>query len=107
MTRSVHHPHYQEFLALLREARQASGTTQIELAERLRNRQVFISKIERGVRRLDVIDLFEYCDAAGIDVIALLRRLKRRLTRIPKPRLGKLAVHAPRPPRRKPRRPRA
>jgi transcriptional regulator with XRE-family HTH domain len=103
MTRSVHHPHYQEFLTLLRATRKATGITQTEVAERLHNRQVFVSKIERGDRRLDVIDLFEYCEAAGIDVVAFIQRLKRRLARTPKPRLGKLAVHAPRPRARKPR----
>jgi len=81
---------------MLRQARLASGVTQVEVAERLGNRQVFVSKIERGERRLDVIDFFEYCEAARIDAIALLKELKRQLSNTPKPITGKLAVHAPR-----------
>ena len=95
MTRSTHYPHYQTFIELLRETRKKAGVTQAELAERLGNRQVFVSKLERAERRMDVIDLFEYCEAADIDVVEFVRQLKRELKRVPRPRLGKLAVHDP------------
>ena len=41
----------------LREAREAKGLTQIEVAEHLGKPQSFISKIEQGERRLDVVEL--------------------------------------------------
>lgn len=46
---------YRAMLSVLVEARKAAGVTQIELARRLRKPQPFISKIERGVRRVDEI----------------------------------------------------
>lgn len=97
MTRSTHYPRYKRFLDALREARQAAGVTQTELADRIGNRQVFVSKLERGDRRLDVVDLIEYCEAAGIDAVAFFIRLKGDLDQAPRPRLGKLAIHKRRP----------
>lgn len=93
MTRSTHYPRYQRFLEALREARQDLGITQTQLAERLGNRQVFISKLERGERRMDVVDFIEYCEAAGIDPVSFFRKLKEAIDAIPRPRLGKLAIH--------------
>ncbi len=96
MTRSTHHPGYQRFLSLLREARREVGITQVELAARIRNRQVFVSKLERGERRMDVVDFIEYCEAAGIDAVALFEALKTALDQGPRSRGGKLAIHGKR-----------
>jgi transcriptional regulator with XRE-family HTH domain len=81
MTRSTNHPHYQTSLALLREERKARGVTQVELAEALGNRQVFVSKIENGDRRLDVVELLEYFDGIGSDVVGFVAKLKAALKR--------------------------
>jgi transcriptional regulator with XRE-family HTH domain len=93
MTRSTHYPRYQLFLDALGKARRDAGITQTELADRLGNRQVFISKLERGDRRMDVVDLFEYCEAAGIEFLPFVRDLKARFDANSQPRLGKLAIH--------------
>jgi len=100
MTRSTHYPRYQRFLEALRDARQSAGVTQTQVAERLGNRQVFISKLERGERRMDVVDFLEYCDAAGIDALSLFEHIKTAVDGMPKPRLGKLAINRPRPTRK-------
>jgi transcriptional regulator with XRE-family HTH domain len=67
MSRSTHHRHYRSFLTLLRDLREQAGVTQVELGERLGNTQTFVSKIERGERRLDVVEFAEICDALGAD----------------------------------------
>jgi transcriptional regulator with XRE-family HTH domain len=93
MTRSTHYPRYQKFLDALREARRDAGVTQTELADRVGNRQVFISKLERGDRRIDVVDLFEYCEAAGIEFLPFVKGLMATFEANGRPRLGKLAIH--------------
>lgn len=54
------------FLRLLREARENLGISQAQLAERLQVTQSFVSKCERGERRLDVVELRAWCIALGV-----------------------------------------
>jgi transcriptional regulator with XRE-family HTH domain len=80
--KSVFTQEYQIFLRHLREARTASGLTQVELGERLGQPQAIISKCERGERRLDVIELRAYCSAMGISYLQFLRKLEQELGKI-------------------------
>jgi transcriptional regulator with XRE-family HTH domain len=93
MTRSTNHPGYAAFLQLLREERQSLDVTQTELAKRLGNRQTFISKIENGERRLDVVELLEYLDGIGSNAPDFLARLMKRIGGAAR-KDGKLAVRA-------------
>lgn len=52
---------YKRFLFRLREARNAAGLTQSQAAHKLRRPQSFISKCESGERRVDVVELLEFC----------------------------------------------
>ena len=73
MARSTHHPDYQTLLTLLRNLRERAGVTQLALAESLGNTQTFISKIERGERRIDVVEFIEICNALGCDPVQAFR----------------------------------
>ena len=55
--KSIYTDEYAAVLRLLKAARKKSGVTQIELAERLGQTQSFVSKVERGDRRLDIVQL--------------------------------------------------
>jgi transcriptional regulator with XRE-family HTH domain len=50
---------YERFLARLRQARTDAGLTQEGVAKRLNRPQSFVSKIESGERRVDVVELAE------------------------------------------------
>ena len=83
MARSTHHLDYQAFLGLFRDLRIGAGLTQIMLAKKLGNTQTFISKIERGERRVDMVEFVELCEAMGVDPRAafdefMARRAGRR-----------------------------
>lgn len=81
MEKSIYSERYTLFLSLLRRARKRAGLTQVTLAERLNETQTFVSKCERGERRLDVIELQEWCSALGItmhEFIASLESVYRR-----------------------------
>ena len=56
---------YQTLKALLVKARRDAGLTQSELAAKLSRPQSFVSKYERGERRLDLIEFLEVTNALG------------------------------------------
>ena len=61
MAKSIYTREYTAVTRLLRETREAAGLTQVELAEKLGQSQSFVSKYERGERRLDIIQLRTVC----------------------------------------------
>jgi transcriptional regulator with XRE-family HTH domain len=73
MARSTHQPDYQVLLELLQNARASAGITQGTLASRLGNTQTFVSKVERGERRIDVGEFVDFCHALGLDPVGVFR----------------------------------
>jgi transcriptional regulator with XRE-family HTH domain len=57
------------------EARKSANLTQAELAKRLSRPQSFVSKYERGERRLDVVEFLEVAEALGMDPANLIKEL--------------------------------
>ncbi len=66
---------YARFRNALANERRKMGLAQGELAARLSRPQSFVSKYERGERRLDVIEFVAVARALGIDPARFLRRL--------------------------------
>ena len=79
MEKSIHTEEYGILLELLRQARQNVGLTQVELAERLGTTQSFVTKVETGERRLDVIQLRTICQILQTSLLDLIARLEERL----------------------------
>ena len=77
MTRSVFTPDYERLRELLLECRIESEITQVELAQLLQRPQSYVSKFERGERRLDLIELIEVLAALDIDPMSFLRQFLR------------------------------
>ncbi len=50
---------YQKLIQRLRQARLEADLTQIEAGKQLKKPQAYISKIERGERRIDAVELDE------------------------------------------------
>lgn len=65
MAKSVHSKGYQALLARLRQARQAAGLTQQQVAKRLKKPQSYVSKCELGERRLDPMELKALAEVYG------------------------------------------
>ena len=66
---------YLRLQELLVEARHARGFTQAEIADQLQVPQSFVSKYERGERRLDVIELLQILRVLSLDASDVLDRI--------------------------------
>ena len=75
MSRSVFTKKYERLCSLLVESRQAINLTQHQVAMKLRRPQSFVSKYERGERRLDVVEFLEVAEALKVHPSRLIDRL--------------------------------
>lgn len=64
---------------LLIEVRTAAKLTQVELAEKLQWEQTHVSRVERGVRRLDVLELRRWVGAMGMSLPVFIDKFEQRL----------------------------
>lgn len=53
--------------------------TQTDIARKLLRPQSFVSKYERGERRLDVTEFIEIADALGLSIPQFLRVYRKRI----------------------------
>jgi transcriptional regulator with XRE-family HTH domain len=81
MEKSIHSAQYALFLKVFREARQKAGITQVQLAKRVGETQSFISKCERGERRIDVVELRAFCRVFGLSLKQFVASLERAADR--------------------------
>lgn len=75
-----HAAEYRVLVGTLRESRQASGLTQGQLAERLGKPQSYVSKVERGERIIDLVEIRWWCRALGADLTTLVRDWEGRVS---------------------------
>jgi transcriptional regulator with XRE-family HTH domain len=80
MQKSIVSREHKILLACLKEAREASGLTQTDLADRLGMTQSQISKCERGERRLDLIELRAWCQAIGTKLTTFVRNFDNQVS---------------------------
>ena len=65
--KSLHTPAYERIRALLRETRYAADLSQEELAVRLGREQIYVSRCESGLRRVDLLEWLEIIVACKAD----------------------------------------
>ncbi|MFC5431872.1 helix-turn-helix domain-containing protein [Paraburkholderia denitrificans] len=75
MSHPLHDPRYQRIAVLLTELRKERGLLQQDVADRLDRPQGFVSKVESGNRRLDVIELLDFLRALDADPHGFIDRL--------------------------------
>ena len=78
MVASLHTFQYETFRGLLIKARKEAGLTQVELAQRLNCPQSFVSKYERGERRLDFTEFMQISELLGIDLISFITSYQKQ-----------------------------
>lgn len=88
--KSIYSQSYRALLARITQARKEAGITQADLAKQLGRPQSFISKIESGERRIDVVEFLQVAHLIGFDPCALIQDLRliqtQKTKKIPKKR---------------------
>lgn len=79
MEKSPFSRNYKLFVRLLVEVRKEAGITQEQLAKRLGETQSFVSKCERGERRIDIVELAAFCNALRISLPTFVGRFSTAL----------------------------
>lgn len=82
MPNPIHDPAYILFRTMLTDARIASGLLQSDVAEKLAKNQSFVSKYERGERRLDLPEFLEIAEVLKIDVTSFIHRYQEELRKL-------------------------
>ena len=75
MYKSIYSDEYSKFLELFKTTRIKSGITQEQLAELVNETQSFISKCERGERRIDIIELIQLLKAMEVSPTSYFKKL--------------------------------
>lgn len=78
MSKTIHRAEYDILRDLLREKRVDHGLTQVDVSQRLGRSQSFVSDVERGVRRVDVLELWDLCELFGVQLAEFCKDFEGR-----------------------------
>ncbi len=69
MVDTIRTKEYAKFITKLREARHEAGLRQIDVAKKLKRTQSYVSRIEQGEQRLDILEVKRFAKLykKGID----------------------------------------
>ena len=77
MSKSLFTRKHTQLRKLLTKARKDANMTQTTLAHRLQRQQAYISRIERGERRIDVVEFLDLAHAIGLNPAKFIRDFDR------------------------------
>jgi transcriptional regulator with XRE-family HTH domain len=76
MPKTIYRREHAVLLALLKKYRNAAGLTQVQCSKALERPQSFMSDVESGTRRLDIVQLRDLCKVLGISLADLVQELE-------------------------------
>lgn len=71
MPKSIYRREHAVLLSLLKKYRNEAGLTQVQCSKALGRPQSFMSDVESGTRRLDVVQIRDLCSVLGITLTKL------------------------------------
>jgi len=89
MAKSLYRIENLELAALLRQLREERGMVQTDLAGRLGRNQTFVSNVELAIRRLDLVELRDYCFGLDISLRDLVDYWEARIAALPRSGRGR------------------
>src|SRR4051794_7552513 len=75
LSRTLGSPRHRALVELVIRERKARDLTQVQVAKKLRRYQSYVTLLETGQRRLDVVEFMDIADAIGFDAPAAIRSL--------------------------------
>jgi transcriptional regulator with XRE-family HTH domain len=79
VAKSLYRAENLQLAALLRELREGCGLVQADLGARLGRGQTYVSNVELAIKRLDLVELRDYCAGLGIELRDLIERWEKGL----------------------------
>ncbi|HEF4758052.1 TPA: helix-turn-helix transcriptional regulator [Pseudomonas putida] len=79
MTKTIYRPEHTILLNLLRKYRKAAGLTQVDCSKALSRPQSFMSDVENGTRRLDIVQLHDLCKVLRVSLVELILEFEKSL----------------------------
>jgi transcriptional regulator with XRE-family HTH domain len=80
LEKSVYRDENLVLLRLLKQCRVEAGLTQVQFAQALERPQSFASDLERGLRRLDLVQLRDICKALNVGLVEFVQRFEDELS---------------------------
>ena len=68
MVDTIRSKEYRDFVGKLRKARLDAGLRQIDVAKKLKRTQSYVSRVEVGEQRLDILELQKFAKLYGKDL---------------------------------------
>lgn len=79
MEKSIYDIEYKVLLKLIYTLRVGKGLRQADLADMLEEHQSFISKIENGERRVDLVELKRICEVMDVSLSDFIHEFEKQL----------------------------
>lgn len=77
--KTIYHPAYVALIEHLITIRKQQSLTQAQLAEQFGKHQSYVAKVEGCERKLDILELIEWCSALGISASECVRGVERSM----------------------------
>jgi len=81
MSKTIYRPEHTALLSLLKKYRKAAGLTQVQCSKALERPQSFMSDVESGTRRLDIVQLRDLCKVLGVGLQDLIAEFEKSLAK--------------------------
>jgi len=78
MRKTIYDPRYERMISALRQRRRELGMSQEVVARHLGVSRSWVSKVEDGQRRLDILEVIDLCLLYRIDPVEVTRDLGKR-----------------------------